>query len=103
MGQQALVHFAAPWEMTDESTGKHSRGFSLQFLTMYNETRDGSVGIQSIKTSIRDEEVFNAIRKHIPCMCELVIEAKPGVQGKLSAVVTGMLSPRPVKLFAPAS
>lgn len=100
--QNVLLHFAAPWEMTDETTGKVSRGFSLQFITPYTETRQGAAGLQSIKTSIRDEEVFNSLRKHVPCMCDLQIEAKPGAGGKLSAVVVGMSNPRAVKLFAPA-
>lgn len=98
--QKALVHFAAPWEMTDENTGKVTRGFSLQFITPYSETRDGSAGLQSIRTSIRDEQVFAAIRPHVPCMCTLEIEAKPGAQGKLAAVVVGISDVKSVKLFS---
>jgi len=97
-----LIHFAAPWEMEDEKTGKTMRGFSLQFVSPYTETREGAVGFRGTKTSIRDEQVFNAVRKHVPCMGDLVLEAKPGADGKLTAVVVGINNVRPVALFKPA-
>lgn len=95
-----LVHFAAPWEMTDERTGQVNKGFSLQFITQYTETREGAAGFRSTKTSIRDAAIFNKIAKAgVPCIANLVLEAKPGADGKLTAVVVDIVNPRPVNLF----
>lgn len=96
-----LIHFAAPWEIEDEKTGKTMRGYSLQFVTPYTETREGAVGFRGTKTSIRDEAVFESIRKLVPCMADLVLEAKPGADGKLTAVVAGIQNAKPVALFKP--
>lgn len=102
--QNVLLHFIAPWEMTDEKTGRQMRGFSLQFITPYSETREGACGYRSTKTSIRDEAVYQAISKlPLPVMVDLQLEAKPGADGKLTAVVAGVSNPRAVKLFAPVA
>jgi hypothetical protein len=58
------------------------------------------VGYRGTKTSIRDEAVFKALCKvGIPCIADLVLEAKPGADGKLSAVVVGVANPRPINMF----
>lgn len=99
-----LIHFAAPWELTDEKTGKQLRGWSLQFISPYTETRDGALGYRGTKTSIRDEKVFADLGKlELPVMAELMLEAKPDKDGKLTATVCGVKNARPVKLFQPAA
>jgi len=98
-----LIHFAAPWELTDEKTGRVLRGWSLQFISPYSETRDGALGYRGTKTSIRDESCFVELAKlTLPVMAELVLEAKPDKDGKLTATVVGIKNPRPVQLFKPA-
>lgn len=97
-----LIHFAAPWEMTDEKTGKVQRGFSLQYITPYTETREGAIGYRGIKTSVRDEKVFSQLAAlPLPVMAELDYEMKPDKDGKPVAVVSGVRNVRPVQLFKP--
>lgn len=105
MGQPVLVHFAAPWEMDDErNPGQKRRGFSLQFITPYEEGREGALGFRGTKTSVSDEAVYVALRKvGLPCMAELEFGVKPGADGKLAAVVTGVSKAQPVKLFQPVA
>lgn len=99
-----LIHFAAPWELIDEKTQKTLRGWSLQFISPYTETRDGAIGFRGTKTSIRDESVFaDLARLQLPVMAELILEAKPDKDGKLTAQVAGVKNARPVKLFEPIS
>lgn len=98
--QNVLIHFAAPWEMQDDKTGKTNRGYSLQFITPYTETRDGAVGLRSTKTSIRDEEIYRQLVKlGLPVMADLILEAKPGADGKLTAVVAGVANAKRVNIF----
>lgn len=98
--ENVLLHFVAPWEMQDEKTGRTMRGFSLQFISPYNETREGALGYRSTKTSVRDEAVYESLRKlPLPVMCELALEARPGADGKLTAVVSGVKNVKAVRLF----
>lgn len=100
--QNVLIHYAAPWEMEDEKTGRKTSGFSLQFITPYTETREGAIGFRGTKTSIRDEAVFSKLKKlPFPVVGDLVLEAKPGADGKLTAVVVDVVNARAVQLFKP--
>lgn len=105
--QGVLIHYAAPWEMQDERTGEIRKGFSIQFVPSYFEEKRGVVGHKGTKTSVRDEEVYKEICKHVrpgvAVLCDLVLEAKPGPDGKMSAVVSGILNPKPVQIFAKAA
>jgi hypothetical protein len=101
--KNVLIHYAAPWVMTDEKTGKVNSGYSLQFITPYTETREGAVGYRGTKTSIRDQAVFEKISKlQFPIIGDLELEAKPGADGKLTAVVIDIKNAKPVALFKPA-
>lgn len=100
--QNVLLHYACPWEMEDErNPGTFNRGFSLQFVSPYQENRKGAVGFRGTKTSIRDEAVYETLKKlPFPVMADLILEAKPGPDGKLTAVVVGVSNVKPINLFA---
>lgn len=93
MGQQIQVLNCSHWAFTDKDTGEHLSGYKVSFLSEAEQTDKFSGQRVSEATLTKDH--FDALKGHLPGVCDVDFAIVPGAKGKATVKVVNI---KPVKV-----